>query len=188
MTLLSLTDITKHYGPEPVLDGVTFDIRDGERASLVGPNGVGKTTLLKILSNREEPDSGTVQLATSARIGFLEQHPQFEPGRTVWSEAREALGDLISLGHEAERIATELAQASDDQSRERLSRRFDHLQHELLHRDAYNLDHKIERVLMGLGFGQASFNQPVVQLSGGQQNRLILAKLLLEEPDLLVLD
>ncbi|MCY2993255.1 MAG: ABC-F family ATP-binding cassette domain-containing protein [Planctomycetota bacterium] len=188
MVLLTANAITKHYGPEPVLDGVTFDIRDGDRVSLVGPNGVGKTTLLKILAGREEPDSGIVQMAASARIGFLEQHPEFAPGRTVWDEGRDALGDLILLSHEAERIAAELSEADDEQTRQRLARRFDHLQHELQHRDAYNLDHKIERVLMGLGFSSETLQQPVSQLSGGQQNRLVLAKLLLEEPDLLILD
>lgn len=188
MVLLTANAITKHYGPDPVLDGVTFDIRDGDRVSLVGPNGVGKTTLLKILAGREDPDSGTVQMASAARIGFLEQHPEFAPGRTVWDEARDALGDLILLSHEAERIAAELSEADDEQTRQRLARRFDHLQHELQHRDAYNLDHKIERVLMGLGFSSETFQQPVSQLSGGQQNRLVLARLLLEEPDLLILD
>ena len=155
---------------------------------MVGPNGSGKTTILKAVAGHEDLDAGTVELAGSARIGFLEQQPQFPPGHTVWDEAHDALRDLVSLARDAERLAAALAEAEDDVERRRLGERFDHLQHELQHRDAYNLDHKIERVLDGLGFTREAFSQKVEQLSGGQQNRLLLAKLLLEEPDLLLLD
>jgi ATP-binding cassette subfamily F protein 3 len=188
MILLTATDIRKRFGAEPVLDGVTFDVRAGERVALVGPNGTGKTTLLKILADAEEADSGRVEFAASIRVGMLEQQPDFSPDQTVWSEARHALRDLVSLAEDAERIALALAAAEDETERQRLGERFDHLQHELQHRDGYNLDHRIERVLVGLGFDPGSFQQPVQQLSGGQQNRLLLAKLLLEEPDLLLLD
>jgi len=188
MILLSVRDLHKRYGPDPVLAGVTFDVRAGERLTLVGPNGSGKTTVLKVLARREEPDAGTIELAGSACVGFLEQQPQFPAGHTVWDEAHDALRDLVSLARDAERLASALAEAEDDVERRRLGERFDHLQHELHHRDAYNLDHKIARVLDGLGFAAATFHQRVEQLSGGQQNRLLLAKLLLAEPDLLLLD
>lgn len=188
MILLSVRDLHKRYGPDPVLAGVTFDVRAGQRLALVGPNGSGKTTVLKVLARREDPDAGTIELAGSARVGFLEQQPQFPAGHTVWDEAHDALRDLVSLAHDAERLAVALAEAEDDVERQRLGERFDHLQHELHHRDAYNLDHKIEQVLDGLGFASTAFHQCVEQLSGGQQNRLLLAKLLLAEPDLLLLD
>ncbi len=188
MIVLTVTEIRKRYGPDPVLDGVTFDVRAGERISLVGPNGTGKTTLLQILAGKEEADAGSIDYAASTRIGMFEQQPQFAAGKTVWSEAKEALRDLVLLSEDAERIAAAIAEADDEAERQRLGERFDHLQHELQYRDGYNLDHRIERVLTGLGFTTASFSQPVEQLSGGQQNRLLLARLLLEEPDLLLLD
>jgi ATP-binding cassette, subfamily F, member 3 len=188
MILLSVQNLVKHYGPEPVLDGVTFDIRPGERVSLVGPNGAGKTTLMRIVTGQTEADSGRVELHSSARLGYLEQHPEFEPGRTVWDEAAAALANIADLTRHAEEIAHAIAADQDEAERKRLEHRFEHIQHQLQHHDAYNLDYRIERVLEGLGFGKASFQQDVTKLSGGQQNRLLLARLLLAEPDLMLLD
>src|SRR5438128_12051380 len=109
MFLPNVQSLAKHCGPEPVLDGVSFELRPGERAGLVGPNGCGKTTLMRILASQEEADKGTVELHPSARVGLLEQHPEFEPGQTVWDVAMSGLAALIELGHEAERAAAELA-------------------------------------------------------------------------------
>jgi ATP-binding cassette subfamily F protein 3 len=188
MILLSLQDIVKHYGPEPVLAGVTFDVRPGERVSLVGPNGAGKTTLMRIVAGLTEPDKGRVELHSSATLGYLEQQPEFEPGHTVFDEASAALAKIADLAGHSEEIAHAIAAETDDVERKRLEHRFEHIQHQLQHHDAYNLDYRIERVLEGLGFTKATFTQEVGKLSGGQQNRLLLAKLLLAEPDLMLLD
>src|SRR3954464_4468043 len=173
MILLSLQTSVKYYGPEPVLDGVTFDIRPGERVSLVGPNGAGKTTLMRIVTRQLEADRGHVELHSSATLGYLEQHPEFEPGRTVWDEAASALANIADLATHSEELAREIAAESDEAQRKRLEHRFEHIQHQLQHHDAYNLDYRIERVLEGLGFSKESFQQEVNKLSGGQQNRLL---------------
>jgi ATP-binding cassette subfamily F protein 3 len=188
MILLSVQNIVKHFGPEPVLAGVTFDIRPGERVSLVGPNGAGKTTLMRIIAGSEEADSGRVEVHASATLGYLEQQPEFAPGRTVWQEAAAALANIADLARHSEEIAAAIAAESDDAERKRLEHRFEHIQHQLQHHDAYNLDYRIERVLAGLGFAKAGFEQEVQTLSGGQQNRLLLARLLLAEPDVMLLD
>ena len=187
MILLSVNEVIKHFGPEPVLDGVTFEVRPGEKIGLVGPNGAGKTTLLKILAGREEADAGQVELHASARMEYLEQQPEWTAGRTLWQEAQSALAHLVALAKEAEQAAEALSETTDHRERAAWPR-YDHLQQELQRRDAYNLDHKIERVLHGLGFDEASFHRPIEQLSGGEQNRLMLAKLLLADPDLMLLD
>ena len=188
MIFLDVEDIRKHFGPEPVLDGVTLQVRPGERIGLVGPNGSGKTTLLRILAGLEEPDNGRVERHPSLHLGYLEQQPRWEPGRTLWDEAQSALAGLIAMEQEAVAVAGELAESTDSAEHQRLAARYDHLQHELARRDAYNLEHKIERVLQGLGFPRETFAQPVESLSGGEQNRLMLARLLLAEPNLMVLD
>ncbi len=188
MIILSANEITKHFGPEPVLDRVSVEVRPGRKIGLVGPNGAGKTTLLNILAGRLEADAGRLELHPACRLDYLEQQPQWGPGRTLWEEARSALDNLIELARQAEDVAHALAAAEDDADRERFSRQYDRLQQELTLRDAYRVDHKVERVLDGLGFSRASHDQAVESLSGGQQNRLMLARLLLREPDLMLLD
>jgi ATP-binding cassette subfamily F protein 3 len=188
MILLKVAQLTKHYGPEPVLDGVTFELRQAEKCALVGPNGSGKTTLLKILAELEEADGGQFEVHDSARIGFLEQQPRFAPGQTVWREATDALAELTDMVRQAEQLAAQIADCDDHQQRQRLGDRYDRLHQQLQQRDGYHLDHKIERILEGLGLGRETFAQPVEQLSGGQQNRLLMAKLLLSEPDVMLLD
>ena len=188
MIVLNVQGVRKHYGPEPVLAGVEFLIHSGERVGLVGPNGAGKTTLMRILAGKEDLEGGRIEVHPSVRVGYLEQHPLVAAGRTLWQEARSALDHFIEMQHEAERVAHTLGQTQDEAEHRRLAARFDFLQQELHRHDAYNLDHKIERVLHGLGFAEKEYQQPVESLSGGEQNRLMLLKLLLAEPDLMLLD
>lgn len=188
MQVLHVAGLRKFYGPEPVLDGVTFDVFAGDRVGLVGPNGTGKTTLLKIIAGRETSDGGEAFITGGVKLGYLEQRAEFPEDRTVWEEARTAVQDLIDLQRDAELTAMRLAQVQDPVERRRLASRFDHLQQELHRLNAYHLDHKIEQVLEGLGLGPAYYERPANQLSGGEQNRLLLAKLLLAEPDLMLLD
>jgi ATP-binding cassette, subfamily F, member 3 len=188
MILLDVVDVRKRFGPEPVLAGVTFELRPGDRVGLVGPNGSGKTTLLRILAGKDDADAGQCQFHATAHLGYLEQQPYFEPGRTLHDEARSALADLLLLQQEAIEVAKEMGETADPSEQKRLAARYDHLQHELHLQDAYNLDHRIERVLDGLRFRRESFSQPVASLSGGEQNRVMLAKLLLAEPNVMLLD
>ena len=188
MVLISVEGVGKYFSDLPVLSDVTFDVRAGDHIALVGPNGCGKTTLLNILSGQLEPDRGQLNRDQSVRIGFLKQQGHFSPGLTVWDQARDALRDLFALVAEAEQAADALGTELDPIQRQRLEQRYDQLQDRLSERDGYYLDHRIERVLQGLGFPSETYQQPVEQLSGGEQNRLRLACLLLHEPDVMLLD
>ncbi|MGI9519391.1 MAG: ribosomal protection-like ABC-F family protein [Pirellulaceae bacterium] len=177
----------KYFSAEPVLDGASLEIRKGQHIGLVGPNGCGKTTLLNILVGELSPDGGDVAIAPGARIGFLRQQVEFDLQQTVWQMAETALAPLIQLADKAHQLADRMAEASTAEQKT-LARQYDFLHSELEQRGGYQIDHKIRRVLSGLGFGTDYEQRPIGQLSGGQQNRLMLARLLLEEPDLMLLD
>jgi ATP-binding cassette subfamily F protein 3 len=154
----------------------------------VGPNGAGKTTLMRILAGLDEPDSGDYVLHASAQATLLEQAAQFSEERTLLDEAKVGLAPLYALQREAEAAAQVIAVETDPQAREKLQRRYDTLQHELHRHAAYNIDHRVDEVLLGLGFTPDEYDRPITKFSGGQQNRVLLARLLLAAPNLMLLD
>ncbi len=188
MVLLSASRVSKTFGDKEVLREVNIELRSGDHVALVGPNGAGKTTLLKILTGELDSDRGTVELPTAGSIGYLEQHPEFAASATVWSLATAAVGDIATLVSEAEVVAEQLARISEEPQHAQLLEHYDRLQAKLHQEDAYNWEHRAERILQGLGFASSWFDRPARQLSGGQQNRLMLACLLLQQPDLMILD
>lgn len=188
MLLLSCDNLSRGFEEGPLFREVAFELYAGERVGLVGPNGIGKTTLLRILSGQDEPDTGEVRLHAGARIGILDQRPTFEPGRTLFEEAKTALDELLAAHEEMVRTAERLAEATDEAERKTLSARYDRLNEQLQHQDAYTVDHKIKQVLDGLDFKPEDYHREVSTFSGGQQSRLMLAKLLLSSPDVLLLD
>ncbi|MGL4944312.1 MAG: ABC-F family ATP-binding cassette domain-containing protein [Thermoguttaceae bacterium] len=186
--ILTAQQLRRHFAADPVLVDTSFQIRAGDKIGLVGPNGCGKTTLMNILASREESEKGSIEKASDISIGYLEQHPEVVAGRTILDEAKLALAPLIAMQHEAEEIAHKLAVVTDELDHRRLAARYDHIHESLLRHDAYHLDHRIERILHGLGFRDEDLKQEVASLSGGELNRLSLAKLLLAEPDIMLLD
>jgi ATP-binding cassette subfamily F protein 3 len=188
MILLHARDLRKYYGPDPVLDRCWVTIRSGEKIGLVGPNGAGKSTLLRILAGEIVSDGGSIERSSSISIGYLRQHPEFEPGKTVLEVAQDALRPIRDMIARAEQLAREISTESDTGAQHKLSESFDRLQHELHLRDAFQWPQRVERVLQGLRFDQEQLTQLAESLSGGQQNRLLLARLLLEQPDVMLLD
>src|SRR4051794_1651717 len=188
MLLLSCSRLQRGFDEGPLFENVGFELQAGERAGLVGPNGAGKTTLLRILAGLDRPDDGEVRLHAGARVALLRQLPEFAPGRTLFEEARTALNDLLAAHDDMIHTAEALAHATDPTEHNSLAARYDRLNELLRHHDAYNLDHRIEQVLDGLGFSPADYRRPMETFSGGQQSRLMLAKLLLSAPDVMLLD
>jgi ATP-binding cassette subfamily F protein 3 len=188
MILISAHDLGRQYSGDPIFQGLAFEIRAGERIGLVGPNGAGKTTLMKLLASLEEPEYGRLHIRPGIRISLLRQHPEFDTDETLMDVARSGLASLLDLQRELEEAAHEISEAEDAADRERAARRYDELNERLLHQDAYSIDHRVEEILFGLRFEEKDFQRPARTFSGGQQSRLMLAKLLLESPDLMLLD
>ena len=188
MILVSATDLGRQYAGDPIFEDLRFEVRAGERIGLVGPNGAGKTTLMKLLSGDDRPDYGSLYRRPGVRVSLLRQHPEFTIDETLMSVAKSGLASLLELQSELEVAAKELAEAESDVERDRVSRRYDELSDRLTHQDAYSIDHRVEEILSGLGFPSSDFHRSARTFSGGQQSRMMLAKLLLESPDLMLLD
>ena len=188
MLLMSCSNLSRGYDATPLFEGVSFEIHAGKRIGFVGPNGAGKSTLLRILAGQDLPDSGKVSLHAGARFGMLQQDATFAPGRTLFDEAKSAFDELLATQKEFERVAEEMATCADETKHKQLAAKFDRLAEVLRHHDAFELDHKVEGVLGGLGFKQDDFHRDLTTFSGGQQRRLLLAKMLLSAPDVMLLD
>src|SRR5258708_6268325 len=188
MLLLSCSNLSRGFDAGPLFSNVGFELFAGERVGLVGPNGVGKTTLMKILAGLDRPDVGQVRYHAGARVALLRQQPDFAPGRTLFAEAKSALDELLAAHDDMIHTAEALARSTDETERKSLAARYDRLTELLRHHDAFHLDHQVEEVLDGLGFDRSVYDRPVTTFSGGQQSRLMLAKLLLAAPDVLLLD
>ncbi len=188
MLLLSCSNLARGFDDTFLFEELSFELFAGQRVGLVGPNGVGKTTLLRLLANLDTPDTGEVGHHAGARVKLLQQQPDYEHGRGLFDEARSALDDLLAAHDDMVKTAEALAQATSDSQRRSLAERYDRLNEMLQHHDAYNVDHRVEQILDGLGFKQQDYGRPINTFSGGQQSRLMLAKLLLSAPDVMLLD
>ncbi|CAN5635132.1 ABC-F family ATP-binding cassette domain-containing protein [soil metagenome] len=188
MILVSASGLGRQYTGDPVFTDLQFEIRAGERIGLVGPNGAGKTTLMRLIAGTDNADMGRMHVRPGIRVSLLKQEPDFSPDQTLLEVARSGMASLLDLQQELEEAAQELGEAEDDADRERATRRYTDIQDRIEHQDAYSIEHRVEEILAGLGFAPGDFPRPARTFSGGQQSRLMLAKLLLESPDLMLLD
>jgi len=185
MSLITAASLSKAFGAEDIFAGVSFSVAKGARLALVGPNGIGKTTLLRILIGQEERSSGTVTRAKNLRAGYLPQEADFELQGVLWDVCLEPFAELIRMQAELESLEAEMAEPA---RREQALARYGTLQHEFERRGGYAYPVRIRQVLSGLGFQPSDFNLSLDHLSGGQRTRAHLARLLLLNPDLLLLD
>lgn len=185
MSLLTGSNLAKSYGAQDVFAGVNVTIPHGARIALVGPNGAGKTTLLRILCGLEEPSAGEVFCARGLTLGYLPQEANLTGDHTLYQAMLEVFADLRAQEEALRQMEQEMA----DPSRfEALADKYSALSERFEQAGGYTYEARIRQVLGGLGFDADDFHRPLSQLSGGQKTRALLARLLLEAPDLLVLD
>jgi len=184
--MLLLKDICLTFGDRILLDNVSFAIKPGEKVALIGRNGTGKSTLLKIIAGLAEADSGIIDRPAS--LAYLKQEISIDPSLTVMEAAYTAFNRVREVNAEIEKVTHELTLGHDDDHVMHLSERISELYAELDHLGAASIEGDIEKVLKGLGFDDEMFEKPTGQLSGGWQMRVELARLLLSRPDYLLLD
>ena len=185
--ILTVTDLGKSFGPEEIFAGVSFQLAEREHAALVGVNGAGKSTVLRIVAGTEEQTSGVVARATGARIAYLPQEARFDSERTVREEARLGFAEALAAGDRLRELEQVMSSA-DVADLDAVLAEYDRIQARFEAAGGYDVEHRTDQVLFGLGFVEAQFDEPVSRLSGGQKTRVALAKSLLSDPDLLLLD
>ncbi|MGB3701337.1 MAG: ABC-F family ATP-binding cassette domain-containing protein [Anaerolineales bacterium] len=185
MPLLTASNLSKSFGPDDIFSGISLSIPQGARIAIVGPNGIGKTTLLRILVGLEEPSEGNLNPSRGLSIGYLPQEAVLTAEHSLWQECLTAFEELLQMKTELAQL--ELAMGDPGQAQDALER-YGKLQVSFDLRGGYTYETRIQQVLTGLGFTTRDYDHPLNQLSGGQRTRALLARLLLSEPALLVLD
>lgn len=185
--MLNVQNVTHGYGARQILDNASFRLLKGEHVGLVGANGEGKTTFLNIITGTLIPDEGTITWGKRVSVGYLDQRTTLEAGKTIRDVLRDAFKHMYELEQNMLAMYEQMADASDEDMESLMSDVGD-IQDILDHSGFYVIDSRIEEYSNGLGLGEIGLDKDVTQLSGGQRTKVLLAKLLLENPTILVLD
>ena len=185
--ILSCQNICKAFNDKKVLEHISFHIEDYEKAAIVGINGVGKTTLLRIIVGELSADDGTVTLSKDKTLGYLAQNDAVDTSNTIYDELLSVKQDLIELEQKIRNCEISM-QSKEGDELEALMKQYADLTHAFETGDGYAYKSELVGVLKGLGFDEKEFPRPVSTLSGGQKTRVALGKLLLKKPDLIILD
>ncbi|MCB2198725.1 ATP-binding cassette domain-containing protein [bacterium] len=192
MSLALLNNLSKNYGAQDVLAGVSQQINASSAIGLVGRNGVGKTTLLRMIAGIETPSNGHIAFAPGVRVGYLEQDPHYPEGRTLYAEVREGIAALDELEEELRHLEKQMADESlrneDPETYQRVLDRYAYVQEQFDHRDGWRADARVDAILDGLRVPHADWHRDVSTFSGGERNIIGLARLLVQDPDILLLD
>ena len=188
--MISVEGLTVEFGGFTLFDDISFVVNKKDRIALVGKNGAGKSTMLKIFAGLQSPTSGTVSVPKEVTIGYLPQHMQLVDTRTVREEAECAFEHIHEMEEEINRLNTQLAERTDYESEgyQKVIDRVTYLTEHFQMMGGNNYHAELERTLIGLGFSREDFDRPTSEFSGGWRMRIELAKLLLRRPDVLLLD
>ncbi|MCI5858525.1 MAG: ATP-binding cassette domain-containing protein [Blautia sp.] len=187
MSILNVEHLTHGFGDRAIFNDVSFRLLKGEHIGLVGANGEGKSTFMNIVTGKLMPDEGKVEWAKNVHAGYLDQHAVLEKGMTIQDVLKSAFDPLLKKEERMNEICDHLGEA-DENEMEALMEELGTIQDELTLHDFYTIDAKIEEVARALGLLDLGLDRDVTDLSGGQRTKVLLAKLLLEKPDILLLD
>ena len=187
MSILNVEHLTHGFGDRAIFNDVSFRLLKGEHIGLVGANGEGKSTFMNIVTGKLMPDEGKVEWAKNVRAGYLDQHAVLEKGMTIQDVLKSAFDPLLKKEERMNEICDHLGEA-DENEMEVLMEELGTIQDELTLHDFYTIDAKVEEVARALGLLDLGLDRDVTDLSGGQRTKVLLAKLLLEKPDILLLD
>ncbi|HCM89250.1 MULTISPECIES: ABC-F family ATP-binding cassette domain-containing protein [Vagococcus] len=191
MILLQANQVARLFGDEVLFQNIQLEVQDRSRIALVGRNGTGKSTLLKILAGIEEADQGAISKTKDLTMGYLDQHTGLESTKTIWEEMLTVFEPIQKMERrlrELENQISDVAVQENVKQYEQVLNEYDRLQHKFNDLNGYGYESEIKSVLHGFRFDESYLNHLISNLSGGQKTRLALAKLLLEKPDLLILD
>ncbi|MEF2919354.1 MAG: ABC-F family ATP-binding cassette domain-containing protein [Acutalibacteraceae bacterium] len=187
MSILNVEHLTHGFGDRAIFDDVSFRLLKGEHIGLVGANGEGKSTFMNIVTGKLQPDEGKVEWSKNVRVGYLDQHTVLTKGMTIQDVLKSAFSYLFEMEEKMNQICDQLGTASEDEMEEMLEE-LGTIQDTLTLHDFYVIDSKVEEVARALGLLDIGLDRDVTDLSGGQRTKVLLAKLLLEKPDILLLD
>lgn len=185
--ILNVKNLSHGFGDRAIFENVSFRLLKGEHIGLIGANGEGKSTFMNIITGKLMPDEGTVEWAKNVRVGYLDQHTVLEPGMTVRDVLQSAFAFLFDLETSMNQMFEQMAEA-DEEEMTRFLEETATIQELLDHHDFYLIDTKVEEVGRALGLTDIGLDRDVSELSGGQRTKVLMAKLLLEKPDILLLD
>ena len=187
MSILTAKNLTHGFGDRQILNNTSFRLLNGEHIGLIGANGEGKSTFMNIITAKIEPDEGQIEWSKRVRVGYLDQHTALEKGSTIKDILKNAFKYLFELEEEMNNICETMSDATETEM-EKMLEDLGTIQDLLTNHDFYVIDSKIEEVAKGLGLLDVGLEKEVQELSGGQRTKILLAKLLLEKPDILLLD
>ena len=187
MSILNVEHLTHGFGDRAIFDNVSFRLLKGEHIGLVGANGEGKSTFFNIVTGQLQPDEGKIEWSKNVRAGYLDQHTKLQPGMTIREVLKSAFSFLFELEEKMNNIYTKLGDVSPEEM-DYLMEEAGTIQDILSAHDFYVIDSKVEEVARALGILDLGLDHDVTELSGGQRTKVLLAKLLLEKPDILLLD
>ncbi|MDO5392904.1 MAG: ATP-binding cassette domain-containing protein, partial [Eubacteriales bacterium] len=187
MSILNVEHLSHGFGDRAIFQDVSFRLLKGEHIGLIGANGEGKSTFMSIITDKMMPDEGKIEWAKHVRVGYLDQHAVLEPGMSIRDVLKSAFSFLFDLETQMNEICDKMGEMGEEEMNAAMEE-LGTIQDLLMAHDFYMIDSKVEEIARAFELNELGLDRDVTELSGGQRTKVLLAKLLLEKPDILLLD